>query len=151
MAGVTVPLRRWFMDVFVIQHLFVVALEAEFAHRIALQVKFDLGFMWVMAGGALALGYWEMYYFAGFQHIPVSAVAGKTQRAPGRQRKVLVKAAVRIMAVGALSFLKRAMLEFFMPHIGMAFTVQAGEFIYNIGVIIFVSGIYGVAEAAFAA
>ncbi len=107
--------------------------------------------MRVMAGGALALGYWKMYYLAGFQHIPVSAVAGKTQRTPGRQRKVLVKAAVRIMTGGALLFLKRAMLEFFMPHSGMAFTVQAGEFIYNIGVISFVIGIYCMAEAAFAA
>ena len=107
--------------------------------------------MRVVTGGALPFGHREMNYLAGGQHILVGAVAGKTQRASKRQRKVLVKAAVGIMAVGALSFLKWAMLELFMPHIAMAFTVQAGEFIHNIGVIILVCGIYSVAEAAFTA
>ena len=41
-AGVTVPLRRRFMDVFVIQHLFVMAAETELAYRITLQMKFNL-------------------------------------------------------------------------------------------------------------
>ncbi len=104
-----------------------------------------------MTGSTLPFGHREMNYLAGGQHILVGAVAGKTQRASRCQRKVLVKAAVGIMAVSALSSLKWAMLELFMPHIAMAFTVQAGEFIYNIGVIPLVSGIYSVAEAAFAA
>lgn len=40
-AGVTVPFRCRFMDVFVIQHLFIMAAETEVTHRITLQVKFN--------------------------------------------------------------------------------------------------------------
>lgn len=106
--------------------------------------------MRVMTGGALPFGHREMNYLAGGNHILVGAVAGETQRASGRTSKVLVKAAVGIMAVGTLSSLKWAMLELLMSHIIMAFTVQAGELILNIGVIPFVVGVYSVAEAAFA-
>lgn len=107
--------------------------------------------MGVMTGGALPFSHRKMNYLAGGQHILVGAVADKTQRASRCPRKVFVKAAVGIMTVGALSSFKGAVLEFFMPHITMAFTAQTGEFIHNIGVITLVAGIYSVAEAAFTA